>query len=255
MKRTRLFAQSALAAAVALIFVATNLLAVSASNTALVFHVTGAAKYQVAGGAWLPMVKGDQLPVGATIQTGPDAKADLSMEGDAIIIHVNTNTTVKLEKMAQMAGGAGDSDTQVNVRAGQITGNIKKLSKASHFDIKTPKGVAGIRGTEFNIKVELLPDGTFRVTFTSVTGELVVAAIINGVVQTQALSDGQSWTPGSDAVPTVAELLSYYADEIREAQRLLDEYRQTGVAPPGVIPAGPGVPNPYVAVPSGSPTE
>ncbi|HZQ45642.1 MAG TPA: hypothetical protein VFC07_01410, partial [Verrucomicrobiae bacterium] len=48
------------------------------------------------------------------------------------------------------------AETQLDLRAGHIMGNVKKLSAASKYEIKIPNGVAGIRGSFYSITASAL---------------------------------------------------------------------------------------------------
>lgn len=184
-------------------------------GSAQVRSIRGSAKYSVGGGVWVPLNKGKTLKQGALIQTAPESIVDLYLGANGPVVRVTPNTTVALDKLAY-AGTGMDSviETRLDVKNGTIIGNVKKLAKASKYEIKTPNGVAGIRGTDFVVTVKKLADGTYEVTFTSVTGTLVVAAIVDGNPQTVVLNTGESWTPGSEVTPTPAQLLEFYHEQI-----------------------------------------
>ena len=46
------------------------------------------------------------------------------------------------------------TETQLDLQAGHIFGSVKKMSAASKYEVKIPNGVAGIRGTVYDISVE-----------------------------------------------------------------------------------------------------
>jgi len=56
-------------------------------------------------------------------------------------------TVLSVDKLTvERTGNDEVSDTQLDLRAGQVMSNTKKLSAQSHYEIKIPNGVAGIRG-------------------------------------------------------------------------------------------------------------
>ena len=187
-------------------------------GTAKVRSIRGSAKYSLGGGVWVPLKVGTTLRPGATIQTAPESIVDLYLGENGPVVRVTPNTTVGLEKLTYAGTGVDSvSETRLNLQSGTIIGNVKKLAKASKYEIKTPNGVAGIRGTDFVVTAKKLADGTYEVTFTSVTGTLVVAAIVNGNPQTVVLNTGEQWTPGSDVAPTPAQLLEFYHEQVAQA--------------------------------------
>jgi hypothetical protein len=128
----------------------------------------------------------------------------------------------------------------LNLENGTIVGSVEKLSRASHYEIRTPNGVAGIRGTDFAVSVEALPDGTYRVTFSCVQGEVIAAALVGVDANpvTKVLNSGESWTPGGNVNQIAPELLQLYHDQI---QKMIDAIRN-GIAPePGGTPSAPPI--------------
>jgi len=180
---------------------------------ATVRSVTGTVTYSVNGGAEKTLKANMVLDAGATIMTGPDSDAYLSINGVSSAVHVQANTTLAIPTMDKIgAGRQGDTDTQLDLKVGTILGQVKKVAANSTYEIKTPHGVAGIRGTDFNVSVTALANGGYTVTFSCVQGTVLVSGINpqTGVVQTVTLQAGQSctFTPASTSgtVPTVPEI-------------------------------------------------
>ena len=160
-------------------FAASSLLAQTAKEgQAVIRAIHGIARYSVGDQAWKPLKVGMTLPVGAVVQTATESLVDMSVNQRSAVMRVAESTTVKLDKMLYVNNnGDVDSETQVDLQSGTISGSVKKLSKSSHYDIKTPRGLAGIRGTDYRVKVVPLGDGLYKITFTSVTGEFVLAVL------------------------------------------------------------------------------
>ncbi len=226
MKITQIISRTFVACtlALALACVSTNANAqVMKKGKATVRAVHGPCKYSVAGGPWLPIKVNMTLLSGTSVKTeGPESWVDMNVNGVNSTVRVAPNTTMKIDNMEYMgSSSSGDTKTTLNLQSGNVLGNVKKLSASSDYDIRTPNGVAGIRGTDFSVKVEIQPDGNYRITFTSVVGQLVCAAIIPGVPNavTKVLNDGQSWTPGvgTDVVDEVKDLLKRYQVQIEAA--------------------------------------
>ena len=201
---------------------------------AKVRQIKGSAKYTTDGGVWIPLKVGTVLRAGSTLQTAPESIVDLDLGVNGPVVRVTPSTTLGLDKLTH-AGTGMDSvvETKLNVQNGTIIGNVKKLARASKYEIKTPNGVAGIRGTDYVVSVQKLADGTFRVTFTDITGTLVVVAMVNGQPQTVVLNPGDSWTPGSDVVPTPRQLLDFYSEQLAQAREILEG--TPGLPPTAVV--------------------
>ncbi|MEO6035109.1 MAG: FecR domain-containing protein [Verrucomicrobiota bacterium] len=208
---------------------------------AKVRQIKGSAKYSTQGGAWVPLKLGTVLKSGATIQTAPESIVDLDLGDNGPVVRVTPSTTMSLDKLTHSGTGVDSViETKLNLQLGTIIGNVKKLAKASKYEIKTPNGVAGIRGTDYVVTVKKRADGTYEVTFTDITGTLVVVAMVDNQPQTVVLNAGESWTPGSDVIPTPRQLLDFYQKQVADA-----------IAAVGSGPGeGPGyfIPPPAVAV-------
>ena len=64
------------------------------------------------------------------------------------VIRMWGNTVLAIDKLTQFDTGVQTvSDTELDLRAGRIFFNVKKMSATSQFIIKIPNGVAGIRGS------------------------------------------------------------------------------------------------------------
>ncbi len=224
-------------------------------SKAKAYGVRGDVQYRIADGPWMAVHNGDEFDGQTTIKTtGPDAVVNLKIAHNSSSVRVMPNSSMKIENLNFIGGADGDSDTMLNLQSGTIVGSVEKLSRASHYEIRTPNGVAGIRGTDFAISVEPLADGTYRVTFTCVTGEVIAAALVKGDVPiTQVLNTGESWTPGAALNKTVPELLEFYKQAIADLLRGGDGTTivpGTPSAPPIEIPISPVLPG---TVPSSNP--
>jgi len=126
--------------------------------------VKGVAVYSTAGGPSMPLKAGTVLAQGTTVKTGANSSVDLFLGNSAGIIRISENTTLSLDKLMLTDTGADTAvDVQVGLTDGTILGNVNKLSAASRYEIKTPNGVAGIRGTRFRMSANsfiVLMDGT-----------------------------------------------------------------------------------------------
>ncbi|MDP0500007.1 MAG: FecR domain-containing protein [Verrucomicrobiota bacterium JB022] len=55
----------------------------------------------------------------------------------------------------------GRSETRLRLNYGQVVGQVDKLREDSSFEVVTPVGIAGIRGTQFVVTLTRNGDGTF----------------------------------------------------------------------------------------------
>ena len=154
-----------------------------------VVHVKGEARYSIDGKSWHPLVTGKILHEGAVIETAANSSADLVLSGTPVpiaeetttpeslsmlslapdpnirqyvtakpmaeqnIIHMDEDTMLAVDKLTSINTGADTvSNTELDLRAGGVFTNVKKMSASSQYIIKLPNGVAGIRGSEGHLK-------------------------------------------------------------------------------------------------------
>jgi len=135
---------------------------------ARVERVTGVATYAYPDGKVGELTKGTKLKAGAIITTGKDSKVNLWLGDNGEELQVEENATLILEKLELRETGSDKvADTELTLKTGGLSGNVKKLSSASKFQVKTPNGVAGIRGTSWAITPNGVAcgDGAVNVTF------------------------------------------------------------------------------------------
>ena len=134
---------------------------------------------------------------------------------------------VELTKMdVHGTGPAADTETVLTVKYGTILYSVRKLSANSRYEVHTPNGVAAVRGTDFQVTVTTLATGKVRVSYTCVTGQLLVSADVDGQIVTKVLATSQQWVPGEGDVVILPP----------------------GIGP-GMLPSSPAVPPPPPVVP------
>ena len=187
---------------------------------ATVVRIQGQARYSLGDNVWHPLVVGKTLRPGSLIQTSPDSKVDVVL-GDRITEHLdpepgkvqlaadnNVRGIVSYQAVAQQnvirlqgdtvlavdqlmisdTGADTISNTELDLRQGTIWGTVKKLSASSRFVVKTPNGMAGIRGTTFVISA----NGDITV----VSGSMIaVHTDAHGQTTTVVLGPGDQYNP------------------------------------------------------------
>ena len=144
--------------------------------------ITGRAAYSTGGAPFMDLKVGTVLYSGSTIKTAPASSVDLFLGNSAGVVRVTESTTLALDKLSLTDTGADIvTDTQLDLREGTILGNVNKLSAASRYEIRTPNGVAGIRGTRYQISASsfiILLEGTM--VFIHVQNNLPQAHVLRG---------------------------------------------------------------------------
>jgi|SRR5665213_725234 len=211
---------------------------------ATVVRVQGIASYSLGDDQWHPIVAGKFLPVGASIRTGDNGVVDVVL-GKAIdspqakslpsrislasdspvrgmvgykaavqqnVVRVLADSLLVIDKLTTTDTGADTvSDTELDLKKGGLYASVKKLSPAAQYLVKTPTGIAGVRGTDFSI--QLNPDGTIKslAVYKTRNDDGLVLAVTDGsgATQTFQILDGQVWEQGNpNPVPLTPELRS-----------------------------------------------
>jgi hypothetical protein len=172
---------------------------------AIVRSVHGKVEFKAEDGQWKPLRVNQELTEGTLMKSDVGADAYLQVNGLTSTVKLQESTTISLAKMlATGAGMSADTSTDLKLDVGEVLGSVRKLSANSDYQVTVPNGVAGIRGTDFAVKVVQTSPGVFLVTFTSVTGQIQASATVTvqgvnttvGQVVVKNLTTGQSWTPG-----------------------------------------------------------
>jgi len=192
---------------------------------ATIVRIEGEARYSAGDNVWHPLLVGQTLGPGNVIQSAADSKVDMVL-GEVItehivpvpdkvalatdgsvrdmvsynavaqqnVIRMESDTVLAIDKLLiSNTGVDAVSDTELDLRQGTIFGNVKKLSAASQYLIKTPNGIAGIRGTTFIISA----NGDITV----ISGSMVASHVgPNGQVSTVVLGPGDQYDPSNGQV-------------------------------------------------------
>jgi FecR protein len=185
------------------------------AGKAVVRTIRGQAQYQESGGQWLPLKVGQVLKAGSTVRTANDSHADLFMDQNGPVVRLVENTTLGLDKLNYTVTGVDTIiETQLDLKSGRIIGIVRKMADQSKYEIKTPNGVAGIRGTEYDITAT----SVLRV----VSGSMVMVYVkSDGSVITQVVNSNEMFVPSDGTVKLIpADQLSQLVPEIREMEGL-----------------------------------
>jgi hypothetical protein len=164
MKSRQRFANKLVAVVASLMVLAlATLQAQTQQGKAEVRAIIGKAAYATGNAPFMDLKVGTVLYSGSTIKTAPGSSVDLFLGNSAGVVRVTESTTVALDRLTLTDTGADIvTETQLDLREGTILGNVNKLSAASRYEIRTPNGVAGIRGTRYQISASsfiILLDG------------------------------------------------------------------------------------------------
>lgn len=162
----------------------------AAPNKAVVRAVRGDAQISNnKGQSWAKAKVGQALAANSLIKTPKGGSADLFLGENGPVVRVTEDTIMGIDKLDLEATGLEKViETQLDLKNGRILGSVKKLAAASKYEVKTPVGVAGIRGTEYSIS----SSGVLNV----VSGTVVIVYVVDGVVQPPVIANtGQQVQP------------------------------------------------------------
>lgn len=149
-------------------------------GAAVVKKVVGTATYADAKGGG-PLKESDTLLQGTTITTGAGSYVDLDMGLNGNALRVEADSSLTLTKLDFIRAGEVIVNTELDVKRGSTVANVvNKLSKASKYEVKTPAGVAGIRGTVLRATTTRIVCLVGRVEFRPTAGGGVELVITGG---------------------------------------------------------------------------
>ncbi len=192
MKNTgRLFNKTAMLAIalVAMVSASTGQAQSTKQGKAQVRAVSGSARYSTGGGAWMELKTGAVLNSGAIVSTAAGSHVDLYLGMNGPVVRVSEDTQMGIDKLTYTDTGADAViETQLNLTKGTLIGSVRKLAAASRYEIKTPAGVAGIRGTDYVI--------THTLMLFILKGLGHVAFILpDGNILSESVSTGEAFIP------------------------------------------------------------
>ena len=110
---------------------------------------------------------------GHTVKTvGKDSKVVLLLSNGTVttlkadsVLNIKKFTQAKFDagaaKLSELEGEPSSSETRIDLNIGDMVVDIKKLDKKSNFNIESPVGTAGIRGTRIGMNIQQAPGGGF----------------------------------------------------------------------------------------------
>jgi hypothetical protein len=223
MKKTTSLLKTLLACGVACAMVSTLAAQTVEQGTAKVVRLKGAARYATGSNAGKLLKVGDIIRPGSVIQTADKSRVDLALGESSVssppsgepgagagltyqpstdqnVIRLWENTLLGIDKLSVSQTGADQvSDTQLDLKAGHLFGMVKKMSAASKYEVKIPNGVAGIRGTVYDISAE----GIVKV----LSGSVVLAYVgPDGSVMTQVIMGLQQFDAPANSLKPLPDL-------------------------------------------------
>lgn len=211
----------------------------------------GTAQYATDASNWKNLKVGDKLKAGATIKTDTMAVVDLFLKDNGPVVRVTPDTTLALTTLNfEKTSDEVIINTELGLSSGRILGKVKTLAAASKYEVRTPVGTCGIRGTIYDISADgkiTVIEGTVVVRYISQPGVAVVTFVVQA---------GQQFDPTANG--GLGNIITAPAGTVEGIRIQTDEAMSVVVvaAPPttpGAPPSNPPTQEPTTeTVPSGS---
>lgn len=171
----------------ALLIFAVSLTQAAELASAKVLAVAGKASLQAEDGTLTPISRGAILKQDDIIVTEFDAAVDLVFSNGSMLT-VEENTALTIKELTQedfkgdktyekLKADPSKSQTLLVLEYGNISGHVKKLRDGSKFDIETSLGTAAIRGTQFNVGLNISVGGQLVFSVTNIDGVIEGATV------------------------------------------------------------------------------
>lgn len=142
---------------------------------ARVRDMKGSAMYSLPGAAPRRLSLGTVLPPGSIIETAKNSAVDIYLGPDAGTVRMTESSVLALEKLDETGSGAGSTvEIQLNLQAGTLLGNVKRLHAGSKYHVKVSNGMVGVRDGQFRINAQgflVLLEGALVIVHVPATGE------------------------------------------------------------------------------------
>lgn len=251
---------------------ALNLAAQTQSGLIKAARVQGQVFRIAADGSRSELKNGDRVTETDTVATENGASVVLVFQNGSTV-RVAPSSRLKIEEfkmdplgegidLSKMTEEPAPSQTKLDLAFGEIVGDVKKLKGSSNYNIKTPVGAAGIRGTIYRIVFRPTGDGkAFNFQVTTAEGLVVFEGTTAGsnqqvevpadqeiIVTVDVAADGSVTinTPvESQAISAAAR--TQISETVQQVGDVLKEFNFTGTGgtnPPGTPPPNTTPPEP-----------
>lgn len=151
-----------------------------------------------------PLKRGQDFTQAHTIVTGNKSRALLLFSNGATI-SINENSSVNIERFTQapfekevtgqylvLKADPSTSDTLIKLNHGELVGKAKKLQSDSLYDVETPMGAAGVRGTTFLVSFYQPEETQYAMEVGNVEGQVALTTNMPANISVQSNNVGQT---------------------------------------------------------------
>ncbi len=166
--------------------------------SARVEFVQGSATAQAgAQAAAQPLAQGARLDEGTRLQVGPDSFVAVRL-ADGTVVRVQAQSDLQLRQLRRR-GRTGSVQSVLEMRAGSVESSVTPDTDAlRRFEIRTPRAVTSVRGTEFGVALAASGQATASVLEGSVAVQSRAENAAHPEPGTTLLARGQGLSVGAD---------------------------------------------------------
>ena len=145
--------------------------------------VTGQVMVTRAQGGPVKLKSNDSLGAGDVVITAEDSSVVLVFSNGSTVtigqkseVSVDTFTQDPFAadvNLSQAKEEPSESHTKLKLTYGELVGNVKHLNGKSTFDVETPVGAAGIRGTTFRLVYQVTGNGQAFFSLSTASGTVI----------------------------------------------------------------------------------
>lgn len=200
--------------ALTFLFVGADLMALTKAGAIKAVKITGQVTRTAADGKESPVTENQVLIETDTIRTAGNSSVVLVFaNGASVKLGETTRLAIVEFKMdpldediavAALEREPTTSVTRLHLDYGEMVGNVKTLNTASSYDVRTPVGAAGIRGTTFRILLRFDAQGQANFVLSTFEGRVV----FSGTIPTSGGEVTQTGGTQEVSVETGAEVIA-----------------------------------------------
>lgn len=166
--------------------------------SARVEFVQGSATAQAGAQATAqPLAQGARLDEGTRLQVGPDSFVAVRL-ADGTVVRVQAQSDLQLRQLRRR-GRTGSVQSVLDMRAGSVESSVTPDTDAlRRFEIRTPRAVTSVRGTQFGVALAESGQATASVLEGSVAVQSRAENAAHPAPGTTLLARGQGLSVGAD---------------------------------------------------------
>lgn len=193
-------------------------LGLSAQSVRVIF-VTGQAEIQSPAETNLrPVTKGEIVTLGTRIVTGTDGRVALTpMPGVKSLISPNTDLILESASESRAADGSITTAATLNLKQGAVVTDLLKQEGVTYdYNIRTPRGLAGARGTNYTVAVNAAGIETILVSHGTIIFNLLDGRSLSVTAGQIMITDATGGSRSASTLGGLSDSDKAFAQEVAE---------------------------------------